>query len=330
MGGSVGDLESYPYFHAIANLILDKKVDVDVVLLTYIFENNGEQKTKPSQNSIRDLRAFGIEPDIIICRSKKKILERTLNKLSSTTRIPKENIFPLEDVKNLYNIPKRLRCVVDRVGLLNNYEGVDRIFPLYLEDTDSEPINIDIVGKYGDDTDAYLSVVESIKHASIAYGRTANIRIISNMSGLRDNVQGVVIPGGFGNRGLEDKLEVIKHCRENDIPLFGICLGMQLMFIDLLISRVLPDKPMVLGEHKCSDGKYHIFRHRYKCDLELFEKLCNTGSVVATHFGDSFGYPTGLELLSNKFFGGVQYHPEYESNINEPNTDFMNFVSACL
>lgn len=348
IGGTIGDLESYPYIHAISDLANSGDIKIDVVQLVYIFENNGENKTKPAQNSIRDLRSFGVEPSVVICRSKNSLGQKTLDKLSKTSRINKDNIFKLENVEDLYEIPSKLFCVIKKLGLGYDEHYTNSIYPLTPCKFDRE-IKIDIVGKYGEDIDAYLSVCESLKHASSVYGWGVNLQIANGLINLRKDTKGVVIPGGFGNRGIEEKIEVVKYCREKNIPILGICLGMQLMFLDLIhyelgmlckseegfgnqngilaIERVNDDLSMVLGSHKCSDGFYHIFRHRYCCKSDIMDNL---KKVSIPHYSEEWGYPTGLILHDHQFYRGVQYHPEFESTPNSPSKDFMEFIWAIV
>ena len=251
IGGTVGDIEILPFLEAIRQF--RKQVGRDnvcylhVTLLPFIGPS-GEQKTKPTQHSVTELRSRGIQPDVIVCRSDRPIPTNLKRKISHLCDVPPEAVVSAIDAGNLYEIPLVLHdeglddyvCDILRIDKvahpidLTDWEAlVDQIRHL-----DGE-VNIGLIGKYVNLPDAYLSVVESLRHAGFHHGVKVNIVWIQAeqvpdrlADGSLRNLDGIVIPGGFGERGLEGKIQAARWARENAIPCLGICLGLQMMIID--------------------------------------------------------------------------------------------------
>ena len=249
VGGTVGDIEILPFLEAIRQFRLDVGRDnvcfVHVTLVPFIGPS-GEQKTKPTQHSVTELRSRGIQPDAIVCRSEGPISSELKRKISSLCDVPVELVVNAADASSLYDIP-----------LVLNDEGLDTQICKMLHLTDVEPdlaewtalvrnvaaatfpVRVGIVGKYIALPDAYLSVVESLKHAGAHHGADVRIEWIQaeDVEGmlaqgrLRD-LDGIVIPGGFGERGIEGKIAAAAYTRRELIPTLGICLGMQVMTIE--------------------------------------------------------------------------------------------------
>ncbi|MDO4642299.1 MAG: CTP synthase [Cardiobacteriaceae bacterium] len=248
IGGTVGDIESLPFLEAIrqlgAQLGRSRCMYIHLTLLPYIAAA-GELKTKPTQHSVKELRSIGIQPDMLICRADRDIPEDERRKIALFTNVPADAVFAGLDVKNIYEIP-----------LLYHKQGVDEIvirhFGLTAEPADLSDwqqvndaiahlkgeVTIAMVGKYVDLTDAYKSLNEALYHAGIRTGNAVNIRYIDSEDLLEkgtvllEGVDGIVVPGGFGNRGIEGKLRAVQYAREQQIPYLGICLGMQLAVIE--------------------------------------------------------------------------------------------------
>jgi len=249
VGGTVGDIEILPFLEAIRQFRLDVGRDnvcyVHVTLVPFIGPA-GEQKTKPTQHSVTELRSRGIQPDAIVCRSEAPLSANLKRKISSLCDVPPNAVVNAADARNLYEIP----LVLHEEGL---DEEVCRILRLDSSDLDlseweilidkietaEDPVRIGIIGKYVSLPDAYLSVVESLKHGGFFHGAHVEIDWIQaeDVEGLladgrlRD-LDGIVIPGGFGERGVEGKVAAAGYARENDVPCLGLCLGMQVMTID--------------------------------------------------------------------------------------------------
>ena len=248
VGGTVGDIESLPFLEAIrqlgAQLGRSRCMYMHLTLLPYIAAA-GELKTKPTQHSVKELRSIGIQPDMLICRADRDIPEDERRKIALFTNVPADAVFAGLDVKNIYEIP-----------LLYHKQGVDeavmRHFNLEANPADlsvwqqietaianlEQEITIAMVGKYVDLTDAYKSLNEALYHAGIRSGNKVNIRYVDSEdlaqqgTGLLADVDGIIVPGGFGNRGIEGKINAIRFARENKVPYLGICLGMQIAVVE--------------------------------------------------------------------------------------------------
>ena len=247
IGGTVGDIEGLSIIEAIRQVGLEKNpedvVYIHVTLLPYIFGSN-EIKSKPTQHSVKELQSFGIKPDIIVCRTEQDIPETVREKLSLFCNVRKTSVIQNKTADCLYAVP----LMLEEEGLARevcNHLKLDRYIPdnndwqdliEKIRNIDKENIvNIGIVGKYVKLEDAYISVMESLYHAGFANNVNVKIKLIDSETINKDNVaekleglQGVVVPGGFGNRGIEGKIETIHYVRENKIPFLGICLGMQM------------------------------------------------------------------------------------------------------
>lgn len=249
IGGTVGDIESLPFLEAIRQFKNENHLDtllIHLTLLPYI-ETSGEVKTKPTQHSVRELLNSGIQPDIIVCRSNKKISKDEIQKISLFCNVPSDSVIPSYDVESIYQVPNLLsksrldELVIKKLHIKSpkkkdltkwiNFE--------ILESRTKEDINIFIIGKYVHLKDSYKSLYEAIYHAGVHNKANVVIKWLDsetinskNISELLKSACGILIPGGFGNRGINGKIEAIKFARENQIPFLGICLGMQLSIIE--------------------------------------------------------------------------------------------------
>ena len=255
IGGTVGDIESLPFLEAIRQIKSDVGRDnvmyIHVTLIPYL-KAAGEAKTKPTQHSVKELRSIGIQPQVIVCRTEHPLSEEIRRKLALFCDIDPEAVIEAQDAETLYEVPMMLRA-----------QGLDDIVikHLKLEGYAKEPdmteweqlvrrvkqlkqkTEIAIVGKYVSLRDAYLSIVEALGHAGFHCNTEVNIRWINSENVTDDNVaellagvQGVLVPGGFGDRGIEGKISAIKYARENRVPFFGICLGMQMAVVEFARS----------------------------------------------------------------------------------------------
>lgn len=248
VGGTVGDIESLPFLEAIRQIAVDigrkKVIYIHLTLVPYL-DTAGEIKTKPTQHSVKELLSIGIQPDILICRSKKDIPINERKKIALFCNVPVNAVISLKDVNSIYTIPKLLKdqqldhyiCKYFKLNVpeanLTEWEKV-----IYEEKHSNNTIIIGIIGKYVKLPDAYKSVIEALKHAGLKNKIKVNIKLINsqeienkNFQSLK-NLNGILIPGGFGDRGVTGKLLSVKYARENNIPYFGICLGMQIAIIE--------------------------------------------------------------------------------------------------
>ena len=251
IGGTVGDIESQTFIESLRQIQYELGREntffVHTTLIPYIY-GSGELKTKPTQNSVRDLRNMGITPNAIVCRTPIELNENIVKKLSLFCSVPEENIINAVDVKNIYQIPinfynqkideiilKQFKLEVRKADIKYWFDLVNCV------DNLKDEVEIALVGKYVELHDAYLSVAESLRHAGYKYNVKVNINWIDsesleksdvNLSDVFKNSKGIIVPGGFGSRGIEGKINAIKYARENNVPFLGICLGMQLAVIE--------------------------------------------------------------------------------------------------
>ncbi len=249
IGGTVGDIESQPFLEAIRQF--RKEVGRNNVLYIHVtlvpwIGAAGEMKTKPTQHSVKELRSIGIQPDILVCRCDRPLPVGLKEKMSEFCDVPAQCVITAQDASSIYEVP----LILEREGLAEQALELLKLDPrqpdlskwqtlverLYGGGT---PIDIAIVGKYVRLSDAYLSVIEAIKHAAIAQGADVNLRWINSedieaygAEKFLTDVQGVLVPGGFGIRGVDGKIAAIQYARENQIPFLGLCLGMQCAAIE--------------------------------------------------------------------------------------------------
>jgi CTP synthase len=250
IGGTVGDIEGQPFYEAIRQMRIEEGREntcyMHVTLVPFL-ETIGELKTKPTQHSVRELRSIGLQPDLLVVRTSRELTKDVRRKLSLFCDVPDENVVECVDVKeSLYHIPLALerQNVADLVckalqlpqrspDLAEWREICDRY-----ADPDHE-VTIAMVGKYMDLQDAYLSVTEALMHGGIANSARVNIKYVDSEAVERDgagahlsDVHGVIVPGGFGDRGIQGKIEAIGYARENGVPYLGLCLGLQTAVIE--------------------------------------------------------------------------------------------------
>ncbi len=248
IGGTVGDIESLPFMEAIRQLGVelgrDQAIYIHLTLVPYIAVSS-EIKTKPTQHSVKELRSIGIQPDILICRSEKALPDEQRRKISLFTNVEERAVISARDADDLYKIPRMLleqqldEIVVEKLGLdvppadLSDWDAV-----VEAKQNPEAEVNIAMVGKYMDLRDAYISLTEALVHAGVHTRTKVNIHYVEAESiekqgiGLLDGVDAILVPGGFGERGIEGKIQAVKLARENNIPYLGICLGMQVAVIE--------------------------------------------------------------------------------------------------
>jgi CTP synthase len=249
IGGTVGDIESLPFLEAIRQFRKEvgrqNAIYMHVTLIPWI-PAAGEIKTKPTQHSVKELRSIGIQPDILVCRCEKPIEEHIKEKVSNFCDVPVQCVIPANDARSIYEVPLRLEqegLAQQALTLLNLEDRspdleqwstlVERLY------SPSQRLEIAIVGKYVSLNDAYLSVVEALRHAAITVNAELTLRWVSSED-IEDQgaerylagVHGVVVPGGFGSRGIDGKIQAIRHVREQGIPFLGLCLGMQCAVVE--------------------------------------------------------------------------------------------------
>tara|TARA_R110002126_G_scaffold27665_2_gene92790 strand:+ start:16140 stop:17798 length:1659 start_codon:yes stop_codon:yes gene_type:complete len=386
IGGTAGDIESLPFLEACRQFALEKPrgevLFIHLTLLPFL-RASGELKTKPTQQSVSKLREIGIQPDILICRTEHPMTEGMAEKISLFCNVRPENVIEEQDVDfSIYEVPIDLvhrgldRIIVESLGLDCEpvTDLVDWLSMLKRIQAIQEEVEIAVVGKYIELHDAYKSIYESLAHAGIANGCTVKLRKIRaedvHDEGLRllEGVHGVLIPGGFGERGLEGKVAAIRWARENGVPFFGICLGMQCAVIEyarnvlnLEGAHTLEHSPhtqhpvialmddqegvekggtMRLGAYDCElvpgTLAHNLYRadaiserHRHRFEFNnAYRKAFEDSPMVVSGRNPKRDLVEIVELPEHPFFIGVQFHPEFKSRPLTPHPVFHGFVAA--
>ncbi|KPJ21902.1 CTP synthase [Streptococcus phocae] len=249
VGGTVGDIESLPFLEALRQMKADVGSEnvmyIHTTLLPYL-KAAGEMKTKPTQHSVKELRGLGIQPNMLVIRTEKPVEQGIKNKLAQFCDVNPEAVIESRDVKHLYQIPlnlqaqemdqivcNHLKLDAPKANMTEWSAMVDKVMNL------KKTTKIALVGKYVELPDAYLSVVEALKHSGYANDTAIDLNWINSNDITADNVEellkdadGIIVPGGFGQRGTEGKIQAIRYAREQDVPMLGICLGMQLTCVE--------------------------------------------------------------------------------------------------
>lgn len=249
VGGTVGDIESQPFLEAIRQFIHDvgheNAILIHVTLIPYL-RASGEMKTKPTQASVKELQGMGIRPDIIVCRTEQPLETGIKEKIALFCNVPSKHVIQNLDVETLYEAPLAMEkehladiaCECLELDCptpdLRAWENMVEALKHPIKD-----VTIALVGKYTQLHDAYISVVESLKHGAVAHNASVTIKWIpsetlsdENAASILSDVSGILVPGGFGDRGIEGKISAIRYARENNIPFLGLCLGMQLAIVE--------------------------------------------------------------------------------------------------
>jgi len=249
IGGTVGDIESQPFLESVRQLKVElgssRAQLVHLTLVPYI-ATAGETKTKPTQHSVKELRTIGLQPDVLLCRSERMIDEDSCRKIALFTNVEQRAVVPLPDADTIYSIPGLLKSqgldniILEKFGLADQPEADLSEWDSVIDGklNPEREVTVAMVGKYMDLLDAYKSLNESLEHAGIHTRTKVKVNYINAEDveqqglGLLDGADAILVPGGFGERGLEGKLMAVRHARENKIPYLGICLGMQSVVIE--------------------------------------------------------------------------------------------------
>ena len=319
IGGTVGDIESLPFLEAIRQVGIEQNdedvIFIHVTLLPFIAGSN-ELKSKPTQHSVKELQSLGIMPDILVCRAEADLSDSMREKMALFCNVKKKNIIQNKTVENLYEVPLMLEeegladVVCEKFKLENKIpnnshweEMIKRI-----KNIKEKTVNIAIVGKYIKLEDSYISVIESLKHGGYANNVNVKIKLIDsetiNSKNVKENLEkfdGILVPGGFGNRGIEGKIEAIKFARENNIPFLGICLGMQMAVVEFAKNVLkLEDANSQEFDENCKNPVIHIMKEQeninkkggtmrlgaYPCVLKentLAKKIYNKSEISERH-----------------------------------------------
>ncbi len=387
IGGTVGDIESQPFLEAIRQVSLEvgksNCLFMHVTLIPYV-SSSGEHKSKPTQHSVKELRSLGINPDIIIARCDEPLGDDIRQKISLFCNVKPDCVIENITVPVLYEAPMMLEKanfsnIVCRELNLTLPEGDMQEWKEMLERINKrdKTVSIAIVGKYVKLHDAYLSVAEALNHGGYENSAKVNIKWVDSelvteytVDELLGDCDGLLVPGGFGDRGVEGKIVTAKYARENNIPYFGICLGMQTAVIEFArnvlklenanssefvntehaIIDLMEDQQgnlpkggtMRLGAYPCvikSNSMMHKLyeadevserhRHRYEFNNK-YRSLMEDNGMIITGTSPNGILVEAVEIPKNKFFVGVQYHPEFKSRPNHAHPLFRGFIKAAL
>lgn len=366
IGGTVGDLEGLPFLEAIRQFGNEhESVFVHVTLLPMI-HGAGEVKTKPTQHSVQKLREIGITPNVIVCRSDHGLTEEHRKKISMFCSVPEAGVFLSPTVNSVYDIPQILKDQGFDRYLLGKTVAAEVRPPTVTRNVSG--IVVGLIGKYTEVRDAYKSVYESIEHAgrSLGIGSPTVVPVDSEDDFDPKDFDAIIVPGGFGSRGIAGKRRFIAHAIENDIPFLGICLGLQLAALEImsragysvfseehsdgtdpLIAMLDGQKgrqvgaSMRLGAYRMritddylrdvygDSFAYERHRHRYEVSPTWLGRLQAAGVIICGQDSES-GLVEAIRLPDKSFFVGCQYHPEFISTPDRPHPLFRKLVEVAL
>ena len=387
VGGTVGDIESLPFLEAIRQFThatgRRNALNIHVTLVPYI-KSAGELKTKPTQHSVKTLLEIGVQPDILICRTEKRLSKETREKIALFTNVETGSVIEGRDVDSIYEIPlmfekegldsiviEKLNLKCGKADLRQWSRIVNRI------KNPSDRVTIGVVGKYTDLADAYKSINESFIHAGAENDVAVDLKWIraedldkTNLDEYLADLSGLLVPGGFGERGVEGKIKAIGYVREHNIPFFGICLGLQCAIIEYarnvcglkganstefrktkynIIDLMIDQRgvknlggTMRLGGYPClvqkrtkafqAYKKELIYeRHRHRYEVNnKFRKKLSEGGMVFSGLAPDNSLVEIIELPSHPWFVAGQFHPELKSRALNPHPLFRDFVKAAV
>ncbi len=385
IGGTVGDIESLPFMESIRQLMVDlgrkNALSIHVTLVPYI-SSAGEVKTKPTQHSVKNLLELGIQPNMLVCRSDEPLQKEIREKIALFCNVDTKAVFSAYNCKTIYEVPLVLheqdmdRIVLKKLKLPDININLDKwkTFVQSLKQPEKK-VKIAVCGKYTDLMDAYKSIDEAFIHAGAENNVKVVAKYLSTEGITKDNVEkilsdydGVLVPGGFGERGIEGKIEAIRYVRENNIPFFGICLGLQTAVIEFArnvcglknansaefsrtksdVIHLMPAQlkvklkggSMRLGAYPChleKGTKAFIAykrakiseRHRHRFEVNnKFLPQLTKCGLVISGLSPDKELVEMIELKDHPWFVGVQFHPELKSRATKAHPLFREFVKA--
>ena len=387
IGGTIGDIESQPFVEAVRQISLEvgreNSLFIHVTLVPFL-RGSDEHKSKPTQHSVKELQGMGVKPDMIVLRCDEPLEESIFKKISLFCNVGPDCVIENITLPNLYEAPLMLEkqnfsgIVCRQLGLTTKEpdltEWKQLVEKIYHR---SKRVTIGLVGKYVQLHDAYLSVAEALRHAGYALGADVDIRWIDSEALTPDRyaealrgLHGILVPGGFGGRGIEGMILAAKYAREKGVPYFGICLGMQIMVIEYARFAGLPDANSgefaPNGAHKVIDfmpgqsedinkggtlrlGAYPCViapgttmaacygaetiqeRHRHRYEFNNdYRAVLTDAGLVLSGTSPDGRLVETVELKNRPFHVGVQFHPEFKSRPNKAHPLFLGFVKASL
>lgn len=331
IGGTVGDIESSQFYEAIRQFKQRMGDDVLIIMVAPILwvSTIEEFKTKPLQNSVKELQRNGLQPDLLLCRVDRQIPEVVLDKISSLTNVPRENIFDSPDVSSIYQVPIEFYnrhlddIIVDRFRLKRNVCQIHEYKQL-IENSNKfdKSINLGIICKY-DNLEAYVSLKEAIYHAKVSLNVGVNIKWISaldveseDFDFSKENLDAIIVPGGFDSRGVEGKIKSIKYSRENGVPFLGICLGLQCAVIEVARNVGSLDANSIEFDKDTPDPVINYVKGQE--DLKKFAGTMRLGSYECVLKKDTIAYESyEKELITERHRHRYEVNSSYEDLLGE-------------
>jgi len=387
IGGTVGDIESLPFIEAIRQHMLEfgraNSMVIHVTLVPYI-ASAGEVKTKPTQHSVKNLLELGIQPDVLICRSEKKLSREIREKIALFCNVDSKAVMSAHDVHSIYQVPLVLHkekldtLVTNRLHLPERKIKLDEWekFIHGIKNPNRE-VEIAVCGKYITHLDAYKSIMEAFTHAGAESQVKVKMKPVNaedcesdNFEDLLKNISGILVPGGFGERGIEGKIKAIRYAREHKIPFFGICLGLQCAVVEFArnvcgmknanssefkkskynVIDLMPDQKdikdkgatMRLGAYPCvvqdKTKSYEAYktnyiseRHRHRYEVNnKFRRKLTDNGLILSGLSPDKELVEMIELKDHPWFVACQFHPELKSRATNAHPLFREFVRAAM
>ena len=388
IGGTVGDIESLPFIESVRQLRnqlgYQNSVLIHLTLIPYMAAS-GELKTKPTQHSVKELQSAGLQPDVLVLRTEHSLSPEVRRKVALFCNVTPDAVVESIDVPTIYEVPLRMHeqhldeVLLAKLGVESHDEPNMDSWRGFVEKIKhpASTVEIALVGKYTELPDAYKSISESFIHAGAANNCKVKLTYVNSEKITAENVSetlgrmaGILVAPGFGNRGIEGKIEAVRYARENKVPFFGICLGMQSAVIEFarnvlgikdahssemeqtknpVIDLMEEQKSikakggtMRLGGYPCAlkagtkvrdayGADAIVERHRHRYEFnESYLAQFENAGMTAAGTNPETGLVEVVELKDHPWFVGTQYHPEYKSTVNTPAPLFVAFVAAAL
>ncbi len=385
IGGTVGDIESLPFIESMRQIMLElgrkNAISIHVTLVPYI-SSAGEVKTKPTQHSVKNLLELGIQPNILVCRSEEKLSQELRDKIALFCNVRSEAVISAYDCSTIYEVPLVLyqqnldRLILDKLKLPDITIHLEQ-WQNFVEKIKSPEgkVRIAVCGKYIENKDAYKSISEAFVHAGGENNVKVDAVFISSeeveekgAEKLLKDFDGLLVPGGFGERGIEGKIQAIKYARENNIPFFGICLGLQCAVIEFSrnvcgiknansaefskgrnsVIHIMPEQikvkvkgaSMRLGAYPCILKKktkaYEAYkkpkiseRHRHRYEVNnKYREILEKNGMIISGLSPDEKLVEMIELENHPWFVGCQFHPELKSRATNAHPLFREFIKA--
>jgi CTP synthase len=385
VGGTVGDIEGMPYLEALRQFAHEE--DDDDILFTHVtlvpYSKNGEQKTKPTQHSVKELRSIGLQPDVLVGRCEDHLDDHTKEKIALFCDVPTDAVFSNPDVDDIYEVPlvvqdegldEYVMDALDLEGRATTGGQRDRTWRDLVTREREGAVTVALVGKYGLE-DAYISIHESLKHAGLETRVDVQTEwvhsedLAEGHDGQLADVDGIIVPGGFGSRGTEGKIAAVRYAREHDVPYLGLCLGFQMAVVEFArnvlglggahsaeidedtphpVIDILPEQEgredmggtMRLGAHQTDitpgtlaetvyDASACTERHRHRYEVNP-DYFEDFAETDLVFSGRAGRRMEIVELRDHPYFLGTQFHPEFRSRPTRASPPFVGLLEAML